>query len=42
MVKYSINNLVSYHRLPESNKSFVNQLSIVVILNNVLETLTDP
>ena len=41
-VKYPMNNFVSYHRLSESNKSFVNQLSTIVIPNNVQEALTDP
>ena len=33
---------VSIHRLSESNKSLVNQLSIVAIPNSVQEALTDP
>ena len=41
-VKYPINNYVSNHRLSESNKSFVNQLSIVAIPNSVQEALADP
>ena len=41
-VKYPISNYVSNHRLSESNKSFVNQLSIVVIPNSVQEALVDP
>ena len=34
-VKYPMSNYVSNHRLSESNKSFVNQLSIVAISNSV-------
>ena len=34
-VRYPMRNYVSNHHLFESNKSFVNQLSIIVILNNV-------
>ena len=34
-VKYPMSNYVSNHRLSESNKSFVNQLSIVAIPNSV-------
>ncbi|RVW43766.1 Retrovirus-related Pol polyprotein from transposon TNT 1-94 [Vitis vinifera] len=41
-VKYPINNYVSNHRLSESNKSFVNQLSTLVIPNSVQEALADP
>ena len=41
-VKYLMSNYVSNHRLSESNKSFVNQLSIVVISNSVQEALADP
>ncbi|WJZ83766.1 hypothetical protein VitviT2T_003421 [Vitis vinifera] len=41
-VKYSMSNYVSNHRLFESNKSFVNQLSTVAIPNNVQEALADP
>ena len=33
---------MSNHRLPESNKSFVNQLSTVAIPNSVQEALADP
>ena len=33
---------VSNHRLSKSNKSFVNQLSIVSIPNSVQEALADP
>ena len=33
---------MSNHRLLESNKSFVNQLYVVSIPNNVQEALTDP
>lgn len=33
---------LSNHRLSESNKSFVNQLSVVAIPNNVQEALSDP
>ena len=33
---------MSNHRLSESNKSFVNQLSTVSIPNSVLEALADP
>ena len=33
---------MSNHRLYESNKSFVNQLSIVAIPNSVQEALVDP
>ena len=36
-VKYLMSNYVSTHRLSESNKSFVNQLSIVTIPNSVQE-----
>ena len=41
-VKYPMNNYVSNHRLSESNKSFVNQLSTVAIPNSVQEALADP
>ena len=41
-VKYPMSNYVSNHRLSESNKSFVNQLSTVVIPNSVHEALVDP
>ena len=41
-VKYLMSNYVSNHHLSESNKSFVNQLSIVVISNSVQEALADP
>ena len=41
-VKYPMSNYVSTHRLSESNKSFVNQLSIVAIPNSVQEALADP
>ncbi|WJZ83314.1 hypothetical protein VitviT2T_003006 [Vitis vinifera] len=41
-VKYPMSNYVSNHRLSESNKSFVNQLSTVAIPNNVQEALADP
>ncbi|RVX18371.1 Retrovirus-related Pol polyprotein from transposon TNT 1-94 [Vitis vinifera] len=41
-VKYLMSNYVSNHRLSESNKSFVNQLSTVVIPNSVQEALADP
>ncbi|RVW66052.1 Retrovirus-related Pol polyprotein from transposon RE1 [Vitis vinifera] len=41
-VKYPISNYVSNHRLSESNKSFVNQLSTVAIPNSVQEALVDP
>ena len=41
-VKYPMRNYVSNHRLSESNKSFVNQLSIVAIPNSVQEALADP
>ena len=34
-VKYPMSNYVSTHRLSESNKSFVNRLSIVAIPNSV-------
>jgi len=33
---------VSTYHLSESNQSFVNQLSTMVILNNVQQTLVDP
>ncbi|WJZ97935.1 hypothetical protein VitviT2T_016503 [Vitis vinifera] len=41
-VKYSMSNYVSNHRLSESNKSFVNQLSTIAIPNSVQEALADP
>ncbi|RVW52962.1 Retrovirus-related Pol polyprotein from transposon RE1 [Vitis vinifera] len=41
-VKYLMSNYVSNHRLSESNKSFVNQLSTVAIPNSVQEALADP
>lgn len=41
-VKYPMSNYVSNHRLSESNKSFVNQLSTVSIPNSVQEALADP
>ena len=41
-VKYPISHYVSNHRLSESNKSFVNQLSTVSIPNSVQEALADP
>ncbi|RVW31514.1 Retrovirus-related Pol polyprotein from transposon RE1 [Vitis vinifera] len=41
-VKYPMSNYVSNHRLSESNKSFVNQLSTVAIPNSVQEALADP
>ncbi|RVW91751.1 Retrovirus-related Pol polyprotein from transposon TNT 1-94 [Vitis vinifera] len=41
-VKYPMSNYVSTHRLSESNKSFVNQLSTVSIPNSVQEALADP
>ena len=41
-VKYPMSHYVSNHRLSESNKSFVNQLSTVSIPNNVQEALADP
>ncbi|RVW45977.1 Retrovirus-related Pol polyprotein from transposon TNT 1-94 [Vitis vinifera] len=41
-VKYPMSNYVSNHRLSESNKSFVNQLSTVTIPNSVQEALADP
>ncbi|WKA11098.1 hypothetical protein VitviT2T_028628 [Vitis vinifera] len=41
-VKYPMSNYVSNHCLSESNKSFVNQLSIVAIPNSVQEALADP
>ncbi|WJZ81639.1 hypothetical protein VitviT2T_001472 [Vitis vinifera] len=37
-----MSNYVSNHRLSESNKSFVNQLSTVAIPNSVHEALADP
>ncbi|WJZ80509.1 hypothetical protein VitviT2T_000424 [Vitis vinifera] len=41
-VKYPMSNYVSNHRLSESNKSFVNQLSTVAIPNSVQKALADP
>ncbi|RVW80923.1 hypothetical protein CK203_037347 [Vitis vinifera] len=41
-VQYPMNNYVSNHRLSESNKSFVNQLSTITIPNSVQEVLVDP
>ena len=41
-VKYLMSNYVSNHRLSESNKSFINQLSTVAIPNSVQEALADP
>ncbi|WJZ91855.1 hypothetical protein VitviT2T_010895 [Vitis vinifera] len=41
-VKYPMSNYVSNHRLSESNKSFVNQLSTVAIPNSVQEALAYP
>ena len=41
-VKYPMSHYVSNHRLSESNKSFVNQLSIVSIPNSLQEALADP
>ncbi|RVX08124.1 Retrovirus-related Pol polyprotein from transposon RE2 [Vitis vinifera] len=41
-VEYPMSNYVSTHRLSESNKSFVNQLSTVSIPNSVQEALADP
>ena len=40
-VKYPVSNYVSNHHLSKSNKSFVNQLSTVVIPNSVQEVLAD-
>ena len=40
-VKYPMSHYVSNNRLSESNKSFVNQLSTISILNSVQEALTD-
>ncbi|RVW42232.1 Retrovirus-related Pol polyprotein from transposon RE1 [Vitis vinifera] len=40
-VKYPMSNYVSNHRLSESNKSFVNQLSTVAIPNSAQEALAD-
>ena len=37
-----MSNYVSNHRLSESNKSFVNQLSTITIPNSVQEALADP
>ena len=41
-VKYLMSHYVSNHRLSESNKAFVNQLSTIYIPNNVQEALVDP
>ena len=41
-VKYPMSHYLSNHRLSESNKSFVNQLSTVFIPNSVQEALADP
>lgn len=41
-IKYPMSCYMSNHRLSESNQSFVNQLSIVSIPNNVQEALADP
>ena len=41
-VKYPMSNYVFNHRLSESNKSFVNQLSTVAIPNSVQEALANP
>ena len=41
-VKYFMSNYVFNHRLSESSKSFINQLSTVVIPNSVQEALVDP
>ena len=41
-VKYPMSHYVSNHRLSESNKSFVNQLSTISIPNSVQEALADP
>ena len=41
-VKYHMSNYVSNHRFSKSNKSFLNQLSIVAIPNSVQEALVDP
>ena len=41
-VKYPMSHYVSNHRLSESNKSFLNQLSTVSIPNSVQEALADP
>ena len=41
-VKYPMSNYVSNHCLSESNKSFVNQLSIVAIPNSVQKALANP
>ena len=41
-VKYPMSHYMSNHRLSKSNKSFVNQLSIVSIPNSVQEALADP
>lgn len=39
--KYSISNYISYYRLSKEIKVFVNQLSIIVILNSVQGDLKD-
>ena len=39
--KYPINNYVSYHRLSKESMTFVNQLSVVSIPNNLQEALKD-
>ena len=41
-VKYLMSHYVSKHRLFESNKSFINQLSTASIPNSVQEALADP
>ena len=41
-VKYPMSNYVSNYHLSESNKLFVNQLSIIAIPNSVQEVLADP
>ena len=41
-VKYPISHYLSNHRLSESNRSFVNQLSTLSIPNSVQEALADP
>ena len=41
-VRYPLSNYVPNHHLSESNRSFVNQLSTMVIPNNVQEALADP
>ena len=37
-----MNHYVANNRLSESNKSFVNQLSIISVPNSVQEALADP